>query len=171
MKRILFYSIIVSLLLPGCSTSKRVHDTLHVATKATEQTDLHAESRQTTEAIAHTSTESTATEDGETRRIELEFDTALPVDSATGTPPLKRVTVTDTKRNSQKGTRRQTTTAAKQQTEVTVQDSNQTNIQIETVASQETQKKPRSLWWLWMIAGAALVGLVAWVWRRYRWRM
>ncbi|SUE34210.1 hypothetical protein [Rikenella microfusus] len=47
-----------------------------------------------------------------------------------------------------------------------VQDSSQTNIQIETVASQETQKKPRSLWWLWMIAGAALVGVGIWWFRK-----
>ncbi len=172
MKTIRFFLLsIVCIGVVGCGASKKARQSLHETTAATEQADVHVEAGQTTEFESQTVAEASKSESGETRRIELEFDTALPVDSARGTPPLKRVTVIDTKRDSQKGIRKQTTTAAKQQTEVTVQDNSQTNIQTETVAAQETQKKPRSLWWLWMIVGAALVGLVVWAWRRYRWRM
>ena len=172
MKTIRFFLLsIVCIGIVGCGASKKAQQSLHETTAATEQADVRTEAKQTTESESQTMAEASKSESGETRRIELEFDTALPVDSARGTPPLKRITVTDTKRKSQKGTRKQTTTAATKQTEVTVQDSSQTNIQIETVAAQETQKKPRSLWWLWMIVGAALVGLVVWAWRRYRWRM
>ena len=167
MKTIRFFLLsIICIGIVGCGASKKARQSLHETTAATEQANVHVEAGQTTESESQTLTEASKSESGETRRIELEFDTALPVDSARGTPPLKRVTVTDTKRNSQKGTRKQTTTAAKQQTEATVQDSSQTNIQIETVASQETQKKPRSLWWLWMMAGAALVGVGMWTWNR-----
>lgn len=167
MKTIRFFLLsIICIGIVGCGASKKARQSLHETTAATEQANVHVEAGQTTESESQTVTEASKSESGETRRIELEFDTALPVDSARGTPPLKRVTVTDTKRNSQKGTRKQTTTAAKQQTEATVQDSSQTNIQIETVASQETQKKPRSLWWLWMMAGAALVGVGMWTWNR-----
>ncbi|WP_304736218.1 hypothetical protein, partial [uncultured Rikenella sp.] len=71
-------------MLTGCATSKRVHETLQTTTAVNEQTDLRAESRQTTKAIAHTATESTSAESEDARRIELEFDTTRPVDSATG---------------------------------------------------------------------------------------
>ena len=172
MKTIRFFLLsIICIGIVGCGASKKVRQSLHEATAANEQADVRTEVKQTTESESQTVAEASKSESGEMRHIELEFDTALPVDSARGTPPLKRVTVTDTKRNSQKGTRKQTTTAATKQMEVTVQDSSQTNIQTETVVEQETQKKPRSLWWLWMIAGAALVGLIVWAWRRYRWCM
>ncbi|WP_298063846.1 hypothetical protein [uncultured Rikenella sp.] len=167
MKRILFYSI-VSLLLSGCSTSKKVHDTLHATTAVTEQTDLHAESRQTTEAVAHTATESATAEAEETRRIEWEFDTTQPTDSATGTPPVKRITIIDRRRNRETDTRQQTSDTLKQQTETTLQDSTRRESQTETTAELETDKKSRPSSLPWLLSGIVLA-VLAWVaWKKWR---
>ena len=38
-------------MLTGCATSKRVHETLQTTSVTTEQTDLRAESRQTTDKL------------------------------------------------------------------------------------------------------------------------
>ncbi len=168
MKRILFYSIIVSLLLPGCSTSKRVHDTLHVATKATEQTDLHAESRQTTESTSHTATESTTAESEDVRRIELEFDTTQPADSDTRLPPVKCITITDRRRNRQTNTDQQTSDTLTKQTEVTIQDSTRQESQTETISEQDNQKKSRPSHLPWLLVGIVLVALGWAAWKKWR---
>ncbi len=167
MKRILFYSI-VSLLLSGCSTSKKAHDTLHATTAVTEQTDLHADSRETTETVARTETESAIAEAEETRRIELEFDTTQPTDSATGTPPVKRITITDRRRNRATDTRRQTTDTLKQQTETILQDSTRRESQAETTAEQETEKKSRPSRLPWLLVGIVLVALGWAAWKTWR---
>lgn len=168
MKRILIYSIAaVGLLLSGCATSKKVHDTLQTATSATEQIDLRAESRETTEAIAHTETESTTAESEDARRIELEFDTAQPVDSATGLPPVKRITITDHRRTRSTDTRQQTTDTLKQQTEITLQDSTRREVQTETIAEQTTEKKSRPSRLPWLLVGIIFVALGWAAWKKW----
>lgn len=169
MKRILIYSIAaVGLVLTGCSTSKRVHDTLHVTSVATEQIDLHAESHQTTETVARTETESTTAESEETHRIELEFDTTQPVDSATGLPPVKRITIIDLRRNRATDTRQQTSDTLKQQTEITIQDSTRREIQTETIAEHDTDKKSRPSTFPWLLVGVVLVALAWAAWKTWR---
>lgn len=163
-----FLLFAICIAVASCGASKKARQSLHETTAVTEQADVRTEAKQTTESESQTVAEASKSDSEDTRRIELEFDTEKPVDPATGTPPLKRATVTDTKRNSQKDTRQQTASTAKQQTEVTVQDSSQRNVQTEMTATQETEKKSRSLWWLWLIAGATLTGIVWWFWRRYR---
>ncbi len=168
MKRILFYSIVaVGLMLTGCATSKRVHETLQTISVTTEQTDLRAESRQTTKAIAHTATESTSAESEDARRIELEFDTTQPTDSITGLPPVKRITITDRRRNRETDTRQQTTDTLKQQIEITIQDSTRRESQIERIAERNTDKKSRPSTLPWLLAGVILVALVWAVWKRW----
>ncbi len=173
MKRILFYSIVaVGLLLTGCATSKRVHETLQTTSVTTEQTDLHAESRQTTEATSHTATshtatESTSAESEDARRIELEFDTTQPADSATGLPPVRRLTITDRRRNRATDTRRQTTDTLTKQTEITFQDSTRREVQTETIAEHDTQKKSRPSRLPWLLAGVILLALAWAVWKRW----
>lgn len=170
MKNIIHYflSLAICIAVVSCGTSKKARQSLHETTAETTQADVRAEARQTTETESQTVAEASKSESEDTRRIDLEFDTTKPVDPATGTPPLKRMTVTDSEKNSKNDTRKQTASTAKQQTDVTIQDSSQRNIQTETIATQETEKKARSLWWLWLIAGATLVGLAVWAWRRYR---
>ncbi len=168
MKRILFYSIVaVGLMLTGCATSKRVHETLQTMDTATEQTDLRAESRETTEAIAHTETESTTAESEDARRIELEFDTTQPADSATGLPPVKRITITDRRRIRATDTRRQTTDTLTKQTEITFQDSTRRETQSEAIAEHDTQKKSRPSRLPWLLVGIVLVALAWTVWRKW----
>lgn len=163
-----FLSLAICIAVVSCGTSKKVRQSFHETTAATEQADVRAEARQTTETGSQIVAEASKSESEDRRTIDLEFDTEKPVDPATGTPPLKRATVTDSKKNSQKDTRQQTASTAKQQTEVAIQDSTQTNMQTETTATQETEKKSRSLWWLWLVAGATLVGLAVWAWRRWK---
>lgn len=165
-----FLSFAICIVHVSCGASKKARQSLHETTAATEQADVRVEAKQTAESESQTVAEASKSESEDRRTIDLEFDTEKPVDPATGTPPLKRATVTDTKRNSQKDNRQQTATAAKQQTKVAIQDSSQTNIQTETIATLETEKKPRSLWWPWLVAGGAIVGLVVWAWRRSRLR-
>ena len=169
MKRIPIYSIVaVGLLLTGCATSKRVHDTLQTATSATEQVDLRAESRETIESASHTETESSTAESEETRRIELEFDTTRPTDSITGLPPVKRITITDRRRNRSTDTRQQTPDTLTQQIEITIQDSTRRESQSETVAEYDTDKKSRPSSLPWLLVGVIFVAL-GWVaWKRWR---
>ncbi len=168
MKRILFYSIVaVGLMLTGCATSKRVHETLQTTSVTTEQTDLRAESRQTTEATARTETESTTAESEDARRIELEFDTTQPADSATGLPPVKRITITDRRRNRETDTHQQTTDTLTQQTEITFQDSTRRESQIERIAERNTEKKSRPSILPWLLVGIVLVALVWAAWKRW----
>lgn len=166
-----FLSFVICIAVASCGVSKKARQSLHETTAVTEQADVRIEVTQTAESASQSVAEASKSESENRRTIDLEFDTTKPVDSVTGMPPLKRMTVTDTKRNSQKDTRQQTATATKQQMEVAIQDSSQRNIQTETIATQETKKKSRSLWWLWLIASGAIVGLVVWAWRRYRWRL
>lgn len=166
-----FLSFAICIVHVSCGASKKARQSFHETTAATEQADVRAEAKQVTESESQTVAEASKSESEDRRTIDLEFDTEKPVDPATGTPPLKRATVTDTKRKSQKDTRQQTTTAAKKQTEIAIQDSSQMNMQTETTATQETEKKPRSLWWPWLVAGCALVGVVWWYWRRCRIRL
>lgn len=166
-----FLLFAICIVVSSCGASKKARQSLHETTAATEQADVRTEATQTIESESQTAAEASKSESEDTRRIDLEFDTTKPVDPATGTPPLKRATVTDTKRNSQKDTRQQTATAVKQQTEVAIQDSSQRNIQTEIIATQETKKKSRSLWWLWLVAGASLTGLAVWALRRFRLRL
>ncbi len=169
MKRIPIYSIVaVGLMLTGCATSKRVHETLQTMDTATEQVDLRAESRETTESIAHTETESTTAESEDARRIELEFDTTRPTDSITGLPPVKRITITDRRRTRATDTRRQTTDTLKQQTEVILQDSTRRETRTETIAEHDTQKKSRPSRLPWLLVGLALVALAWAAWKRWR---
>ena len=169
MKRILFYSIVaVGLMLTGCATSKRVHETLQTISVTTEQTDLRAESRQTTKAIAHTATESTSAESEDARRIELEFDTTQPTDSITGLPPVKRITITDHHRNRENDTRQQTTDTLKQQTDAGLQDSTRRESQAETIAEQKLEKKSRPSTLPWLLAGVALAALAWAAWKMWR---
>lgn len=169
MKRIPIYSIVaVGLLLTGCATSKRVHETLQTTSVTTEQTDLRAESRQTTEATARTETESTSAESEDARRIELEFDTTQPADSATGLPPVKRITITDRRRNRTTDTRQQTTDTLTKQTEITFQDSTRREVRTETIAEHDTQKKSRPSHLPWLLVGLALVALVWAAWRKWK---
>lgn len=156
----------ICIAVASCGTSKKARQSFHETTAVTEQTDVRVEAKQTIESESQTVAEASKSESEDIRRIELEFDTTKPVDSATGTPPLKRMTVTDSKKNSQNDTWQQTATAAKQQTEVAIQDSSQRNVKTETITTLETEKKSRSLWWLWLVAGGAIVGLA--VWKRYR---
>lgn len=166
MKRALI--ILIAALACGCSTTKKVQESQHVMAEATEQTDLRAESHQTTEAVAHTTTESASTEDEETCRIELEFDTTQPVDSVTGTPPLKRATITDRRRNRRMETRQQTTDTLKQQTETTLQDSTRRTTRTEVRAEAQTSRKTRPAYLPWLLVGVILVTL-AWAgWRTWR---
>lgn len=168
MKRILFYSIVaVGLLLTGCATSKRVHETLQTMDTATEQIDLRAESRETIESASHTETESTTAESEDARRIELEFDTAQPVDSATGLPPVKRITITDRRRNRETDTHQQTSDTVKRQTEITLQDSTRRETQAETIAERNADKKSRPSTLPWLLAGVILVALVWAAWKRW----
>lgn len=169
MKRILIYSIAaVGLLLSGCATSKKVHDTLQTTALATEQIDLCAESRETTEAIAHTETESTTAESEDVRRIELEFDTTRPVDSVTGLPPVRRLTITDRRRNRTTDTHQQTSDTVKQQAEITLQDSTRRESQSEMVAEQTTEKKSRPSRLPWLLVGITLAALGCAAWKRWR---
>ena len=169
MKRIPIYSIVaVGLLSTGCATSKRVHETLQTTSVTTEQTDLRAESRQTTEATARTETESTTAESEDARRIELEFDTTQPADSATGLPPVKRITITDRRRNRTTDTRQQTTDTLTKQTEITFQDSTRRETRTETIAEHDTQKKSRPSHLLWLLAGIVLIALGWAAWKRWR---
>ncbi len=167
MKRILFYSI-ASLLLSGCSTTKKLHESQHATSAVTEQTALHAESRQTTEVVAHTETASTTAESEEIRRIELEFDTTLPADSTTGMPPIKRITITDHHRNRENDTRQQTTDTLKQQTDAVLQDSTRRESQAETIAEQKLEKKSRPSTLPWLLAGVALAALAWAAWKMWR---
>ncbi len=169
MKRIPIYSIVaVGLLLTGCATSKRVHETLQTTSVTTDQTDLRAESRQTTEATARTETESTSAESEDARRIELEFDTTQPADSATGLPPVKRITITDRRRNRTTDTRQQTTDTLTKQTEITFQDSTRRETRTETIAERNTDKKSRPSRLPWLLVGIVLVALGWAVWKRWR---
>lgn len=166
-KRILIYSIAaVGLLLSGCATSKKVHDTLQTTTAATEQIDLRAESRETTEAIAHTETESTTAESEDVRRIELEFDTTQPADSATGLPPVRRLTITDRRRNRTTDAHQQTSDTVKYQKEETLQDSTCRESQSEMVAERTTEKKSRPSSLQWLLAGIILVALGWAAWKK-----
>ncbi|WP_294600452.1 hypothetical protein [uncultured Rikenella sp.] len=168
MKRILIYSIAtVGLLLSGCATSKRVHDTLQTATSATEQVDLRAESRETIESASHTETESTSAESEDARRIELEFDTTQPTDSATGLPPVRRITITDRRRNRTTDTHQQTSDTVKYQKEETLQDSTRRESQSEMVAERTTEKKSRPSSLPWLLVGIALVALGWAAWRKW----
>lgn len=152
----------------SCGTSKKARQSLYETTAETTQTDVRIEAKQTAGSESQTVAEASKSEAEDSRHIELEFDTAKPVDSITGMPPLKRMTVTNNRRSTQTDARQQTASIAKQQTEVAIQDSSHRNVQTETIATQETEKKSRSLWWLWLIAGATLVGLAMWGWRRNR---
>ena len=168
MKRIPIYSIVaVGLMLTGCATSKKVHDTLQTTTAVTERIDLRAESRETTEAVVRTETESSTAESEDARRIELEFDTTQPADSATGLPPVKRITITDRRRNRATDTRRQTTDTLTKQTEITFQDSTRRETRTETIAEHDTQKKSRPSRLPWLLVGLALVALAWAAWKRW----
>ncbi len=168
MKRIPIYSIVaVGLLLTGCATSKRVHETLQTTSVTTEQTDLHAESRQTTEATARTETESTTAESEDARRIELEFDTTRPADSATGLPPVKRITITDHRRTRSTDTHLQTSDTLTKQTEITLQDSTRRESQSEMVAERTTEKKSRPSTLPWLLLGIVLIALAWAAWKRW----
>ncbi|WP_294599577.1 hypothetical protein [uncultured Rikenella sp.] len=167
MKQILFI-VSVGLVLTGCATSKRVHDTLQTATSATEQVDLRAESRETIESASHTETESTTAESEDVRRIELEFDTAQPVDSATGLPPVRRITITDHHRNRSTDTRQQTSDTVTKQLDITLQDSTRREVRTETLAEHDTQKKSRPSRLPWLLGGIILVALGWAVWKRWR---
>ncbi len=169
MKHIFLYSIAaVGLLLAGCATSKRAHKTLQITTAATEQVDLRAESRETTESASHTETESTTAESEDVRRIELEFDTAQPVDSTTGLPPVKRITIINRRRNRSTDTYQQTTDTVKQQIEITLQDSTRREVQTETIAEQTTEKKSRPSRLPWLLVGITLAALGCAAWKRWR---
>ncbi len=169
MKRILFYgTIAVCLLSAGCATSKRVHDTLQTTTVATEQTDLRAESRETASAVSHTETESATAESDDLRRIELEFDTTQPADSATGLPPVRRVTITDRSRHRNTDTRQQISDTLTKQTEITLQDSTRRESQAETTAVLETEKKSRPSCLPWLSVGIALAALGWAAWKKWR---
>ncbi|MCC8062445.1 MAG: hypothetical protein LIO68_04285 [Rikenellaceae bacterium] len=163
--------MLICIAVVSCGTSKKARQSLHETTAETTQTDVRVEVKQTAKSKSQTVAEASKSESEDTRRIELEFDTTKPVDSATGTPPIKRVTVTDNRRNTQTDARQQTATAAKQRTEVAIQDRSHMNAQTEKVVTQETEKKSCSLWWLWLIAGAMLAGLAVWAWRRYKWKL
>lgn len=165
-----FLSFAICIVHVSCGASKKARQSFHETTAATEQADVCAEAKQVTESESETVAEASKFESEDMRRIDLEFDTTKPMDSVTGMPPLKRMIMTDTKRNSQKDTRQQTATAAKQQTEVAIQDSSQQNMQTETIATQETEKKPRSLWWLWLLIGGILAGTVL-IWRLLAWKV
>lgn len=154
-------------MLTGCATSKRVHETLQTTSVTTEQTDLRAESRQTTEATARTETESTTAESEDARRIELEFDTTQPADSATGLPPVKRITITDRRRNRETDTHQQTTDTLTQQTEITFQDSTRRETRTGTIAERNTEKKSRPSILPWLLVGIVLVALVWAAWKRW----
>ncbi|WP_298061424.1 hypothetical protein [uncultured Rikenella sp.] len=169
MKRIPIYSIVaVGLLLTGCSTSKKVHDTLYTTAAVAEQTDLHTESRQTTEMTARTETETSTSETEDTRRIELEFDTTRPIDSATGRPPLKRVIVVDRRRNRETDIHRQTADTLKQQTEAVIQDSTRRETQAEAIVARQTEKKARPSHLPWLTVGLVLLALGWAAWRKWK---
>lgn len=165
-----FLSFVICAAVASCGASKKARQSLHETSAVTAQADVRAEARQITESASQSVAEASKSESENRRTIDLEFDTTKPVDPATGTPPLKRATVTDTNRNSQKDTRQQTASTAKQQTEVTVRDSSQRNIQTEIIATQETEKKSRSLWWLWLLIGGILAGTVL-IWRQFAWKV
>lgn len=165
-----FLSFVICAAVASCGTSKKARQSLHETSAVTEQADVRTEVRQTAESESQTVAEASKSESEDKRTIDLEFDITKPVNPATGTPPLKRMTVTDTKRKSQKDTRQQTASTAKQQTEVTVRDSSQRNVQTEMKATQETKKKSRPMWLLWLLIGGILAGTVL-IWRQFAWKI
>ena len=155
-------------MLTGCATSKRVYETLQTTSVTTEQVDLRAESRETIESASHTETESTTAESEDARRIELEFDTTRPADSATGLPPVRRITITDRRRSRSTDTRQQTPDTLTKQLDITLQDSTRREVHTETLAEQTTEKKSRPSHLPWLLVGLALVALGWTAWKRRR---
>lgn len=166
MKRIVLYCII-GLMSYGCSTTKRVHGTSHIATDTIEQVDMHMESRQTTEMIELTETESTTDKTEEFRHVTLEFDTTQQVDSCTRIPPLKRITIIDRRRNTQAGIWHQTKDTVMQQVETTLRDSITRSVKMEQSITTQTEKKVGYPWHFLIVVACGIV-LCCRLWRRHR---
>ena len=160
--------IFAALILTACNTTRRT-----ASKSATEHRDLsQLDKRKDSSGMSvRTNWDSIYWRMTENKKLQfrkLEYDTDKPVDSITGKPPLKSETQgeIDMSRDSSGGS--QSGSEAKDTASVSEQDYSKLDIDTKDHHETNTEKKSRSLWWLWLMAGATLAGLAVWAWRRYR---
>lgn len=158
MKRAVQFVLCLAL-LSGCGAARRTMKSDTVTTREAEAV-AHAELESNTKETTATQTERSRDEEVTTEVVE--FDTSRPVDSSTGTPPVKR-TIRQTRR---------TTATARQDvhtdTEVTAKataDAAAAEKEEATVHAEEHTRRGLNGWQqiLCYTGAAAILGLVVWL--------
>ncbi|WP_418561132.1 hypothetical protein [Rikenella microfusus] len=165
-------AVVAGLLMGACNTTRRAASKSEVTLYDHSKIDKHKDSNHVLNRTDWDSIYWSVTENMKMHFHKLEYDSYKPVDSVTGKPPLKSETKgeIDMSKDSKGGS--QSKTEAKDLTNVSEQDHSQSDVKTTEKQESTIEKQIRSsLWWLWLIAGAALTGVVWWFWKRFRWRL
>lgn len=154
MKKSIYLIAAISLLLAGCSTTRKATATIHtVSAETTETQRIKQTERETTQTIARQAD----TDIIVTTTID-EYDTTQPTDPATGTPPLKRRETTTAQTRAKETTTAETTTTQRE----TVAE--ETKAEVHTDATQkitEETEPAQSRGWLWFKIGLVVAFVIA----------
>lgn len=149
--------LLVLAFLAGCTTSRKMatttEQTATINTIADVRTEQVGHRKEQTASVTHTE----ITEAGDVEIVRKEYDTTQPVDSLTGTPPLKNETVI--RRRAEKEIRQeQATESIATGTDSAVITDNTRQDIVTTVDTHSTEKHSRHPPWLfWLIAGVVLI--------------
>lgn len=145
MRKNIYLTVAISLLLAGCCTTRKaatVHSVSEQITQTQQVEQAERETARTVEAQADTDIVITTTTD--------EFDTTQPTDPATGTPPLKRRATTTTQKRARTTVNTETTTAEQQQATTDTTTASRADDQQETT---EESQPALSHGWRWFKMG------------------
>lgn len=163
MKKILFLTI--SLLLAGCGASRQ-------AMKSTETAVCDMTATETVETTAdRTELEQTSAEQERNEEIitvMTEYDTSLPVDPTTGTPPVK-VRTTQVRRTTTKALQETKTESAETETQVSSRETvghSESEAVVETTSRHGMNGVQRILCSIGLLAIVGIAGWLLWRWFR-----
>lgn len=153
MKKSIYLIAAISLLLAGCSTTRKATAITHtISAETTEIQRVEQSERETTQTIA----KQADTDIIVTTRID-EYDTTQPTDPATGTPPIKRRETTTTQIRAKETITAETTTAERE----TVTEETIMAIQTESTQEITEETEPtQSQGWRWFKIGLVVAFVV-----------
>lgn len=161
--RHLVFVLVALLLLGGCGATRRSVKS-DVETVSNTQTDTHTESEEAVTEQTDTTTD--LAKDEEVTTEVTEFDTSLPVDPATGTPPVKRRS-TQTRRTTTQArqeTASEHQSVARQNTDSSADERSEAIVVTETDDRRGMNSVQRTLCTVGIVA---IVLLVLWLLRRH----
>ena len=163
MKKILFLTI--SLLLAGCCASQQTAKSAETVSRNTATTES---TETTTDRTEQTQTVVKQERDEEVITVTTEYDTSLPADPATGTPPVK-VRTTQVRRTATKARQEEKTESVETETQVSSQETvghSESEAIVETTSRHGMNGVQRVLCTIGLLAIIGIAGWLLWRWFR-----